>query len=48
VSIVLMQLSHRAWTVEVSSGGVKGYVNVGVPTRREALVAATEWLELAR
>lgn len=48
VSIVLMQISHQAWTVEVSSAGVKGYVNVGKPTRRAAMVAATEWLETAR
>ncbi len=45
-AIVLMQSAPRWWTVDVTVGGVRRYLNVGVPSRREAMALATDWLEM--
>jgi len=45
VTVVLMQTAPGAWTVEVTMGGVRRYISVGLRSRRVAMEAVVGWLE---
>ncbi len=44
-AIVLVQTSPQSWSVDVTVCGVKRYISSGLPTRREAMASAVDWLE---
>jgi hypothetical protein len=45
-TIVLMQIVPGAWTVELTVAGARRFVSAGLRSRREAMGAVTEWLEM--